>query len=83
MTPLQKEYLKELESHEILTVSKHAAIYQKYNKLAIEQEYKKGASDNQAKTMGDYYVFCVLSDFIVDEYKVDRIVAFKELEKKS
>jgi len=83
MTPLQEEFLSELKSKERLTVADHAALYKKYNKLAIEQEQNNGASESQAKTMGDYYIASVLDDFVGDEYKIARIMAYKEPKKKS
>jgi len=83
MTHLQEEFLRELKSKEKLTVSEHSALYKKYNILAIEQEQKNGASERQAKTMGDYYVATILNDFIGDEYKIARIMAYKEPKKKS
>ena len=83
MTHIQEQFLGELKSKEKFTVAEHSALYIKYNKLAIEQEQNNGATERQAKTMGDYYVASVLDDFIGDEYKITRIMAYKEPKKKS
>ena len=82
MTPLQEEFLSELKKAKP-TVAEHSSLYNKYNKLAIEQEKNNGTSERQAKTMGDYYVVSVLTDFVGNEHKIDRIIAFKEPKKKS
>ena len=82
MTHIQEQFLGELKSKEIFTVAEHWALYVKYNKLAIEQEQNNGATERQAKTMGDYYVASVLDNFIGNEHKIARIMAYKEPKKK-
>lgn len=74
MTDLQKEFLDELQSKEKLTAAKYAVLYKKYNTLAIEHEISNGAREHQAKSMGNYYTLCILSNFIGRESTVTRII---------
>ena len=78
MTQLQEAFLRELMSIEQLTLIEYAVLYSKYCKLSIEEELNNGASEPRAKTMGNYYTFATLSDFINDNNKLDRIIAIHE-----
>lgn len=78
MTQLQEEFLRELKNKEKLTVPEYAVLYNKYNKLAIEQEENSGASKHQAKTMGNYYTTSILASFIDNENILARIIALHE-----
>jgi len=83
MTPLQETFLNELKSKTKLTVIEYADLYNKHSQLAIEYEKNKGASEHQAKAMGNYYTVTVLSDFINSENKLARIIALAEKGKAS
>ena len=78
MTELQEAFLSELKSKPKLTVFEYAALYTKHSKIAIEHEKNNGASEHQAKAMGNYYTVTVLSDFINSENKLARIIAMQE-----
>jgi len=78
MTHLQEEFLRELKSKEKLTVAEYAVLYNKYSKLAIEQEENNGANKHQAKAMGNYYTVSVLSNFVDNENILARIIALQE-----
>ena len=81
MTPLQEAFLSELKSNPKFTVAEYAALYKKHSKLAIEHEEQNGASEHQAKAMGNYYTVTVLSDYINSENKLARIIALHESSK--
>jgi len=78
MTQLQEAFLSELKSKEKATVADYAALYNKHCALAIEHEANNGASEHQAKSMGNYYTVTVLSDFIGSENKLARIIHLAE-----
>ena len=78
MTHLQEEFLSALKSKVKLTVAEYAALYGKHTKLAIEEEKNNGASEHQAKAMGNYYTVSVLSDFIGNENILARVIALHE-----
>jgi len=82
MTQLQEEFLHELKSKERFTTAEYAAIFNKYIQLAIEEETCNGAGEKQADSMGNYYTVAVLSNFIDNENKLGRIIAFAESIKK-
>ncbi len=81
MTNLQEAFLNELKSKRKFTISEYAQMYAKHTKLAIQEELENGASEHQAKTMGEYYTVAVLSNFISNENILSRIIALKESEK--
>lgn len=74
MTHLQEEFLIELKSNPKFTAAEYSALYNKHRKLALEDEEKNGANPHQAKAMGDYYTVAVLSNFISNENKLNRIL---------
>ncbi len=78
MTPLQEAFLSELKSKPKLTVAEYAALYKKHTQLAIEHEANNGASEPQARAMGNYYTVSVLSDFVANENLLVRIMALHE-----
>lgn len=78
MTPIQEAFLSELKSKPKLSVAEYAALYKKHSKLAIEYEKDNGASESQAKAMGNYYTVTVLSDFVGNENMLARIIALHE-----
>ena len=78
MTDLQEKFLRELKSKEKLTVAEYAVIFDKHINLAIEEEQMNGASEHQAKTMGNYYTVAILSNFIDNENTLARIIAHQE-----
>lgn len=78
MTDLQNEFLGELKSKKELTVAEYATIYNKYCKVAIEHEVKKGAGEHKAKAMGNYYIDAVLTDFINNQSLLDQIIDLKK-----
>ena len=78
MTQLQEEFLSELKSNPKFTVPEYAALYHKHIKLAMQEEEKNGANEHQAKAMANYYTLTVLSDFVGNQNKLDRILALKE-----
>ena len=78
MTGLQEAFLRELKSNTKFTVAEYAALYKKHIKLAIKQEQMNGASEHQAKAMGNYYTVAILSNFIDNENKLARIIAHHE-----
>ena len=78
MAQLQEDFLSELKSQKKLALTKYAALYDKYSKLAIEQEEKNGASKPQAKAMGEYYTVTTLSNFIANEHTLTRIITLRE-----
>ncbi|MEA2073353.1 MAG: hypothetical protein U9O86_07170 [Campylobacterota bacterium] len=80
MRPVQEEFLEELNSNPKFNVKDYAALYGKYSQLAIQEEEKNGASEPQAKSMGNYYTVSTLSKFIANENKLDRIIAIHEAE---
>jgi len=83
MTDLQETFLNELKSNPKFTVKEYAALYTKHSKIAIEHEANNGASEHQAKAMGNYYTVAVLSNFINSENKLARIIALHESGKTS
>jgi hypothetical protein len=83
MTPLQEAFLSELKSKAKFTVAEYAALYKKHSKLAIEHEKNNGASEHQAKAMGNYYTVSVLSDFIGNENILARVIALHESSRES
>jgi len=78
MTQLQEEFLNELKSKEKLTVSEYAQLYNKHRAIAIEDEKNSGASEYQAKAMGNYYTVAILSNFINNENILARVIALAE-----
>ncbi len=78
MTNLQEDFRSELKSKEKLTVAEYAALYKKHTKLAIAAELNNGASEHQAKAMGNYYTVAVLSNFVASENLLARILASHE-----
>ena len=78
MTGLQEAFLRELKSNAKFTVAEYAVIFNKHIKLAIEEEQMNGASEHQAKAMGNYYTVAILSNFIDNENKLARIIAHHE-----
>ena len=78
MTPLQEAFLRELKSKEKFTVVEYAVLFKRHIKLAIEEELMNAASEHQAKTMGNYYTVAILSNFIDNENKLARIIAYHE-----
>jgi len=78
MTDLQEAFYTELKSNAKFTVAEYSAIYKKHSKIAIEHETSNGAGETQAKAMGEYYTVAILSNFISNENKLSRIIAFKE-----
>ena len=78
MKHLEEAFLNELKSKKKPTVAEYAALYKKHSELAIEEETKNGASEHQAKAMGNYYTVTVLSKFIASENKLARIIALHE-----
>lgn len=78
MTHLQEAFLNELKSKPKLTVAEYAELYKKHSKLAIEEEKNNGASEQKAKTMGNYYTVAVLSNFVGNENILSRIIALHE-----
>ena len=82
MTQLQEEFLRELKSKEKFTIAEYAALYDKHSKLVIKHEENNGASEHQAKAMGNYYTASVLSDFVDNENMLARIIALHESDKK-
>jgi len=78
MTDLQETFLTELKSKDKFTVAEYAAIYKKHVAIAVEDEVKNGADEFRSKAMGEYYTVAVLSNFISNENKLSRIIAFKE-----
>ncbi|MBT5934811.1 hypothetical protein [Sulfurimonas sp.] len=78
MTQLQEEFLEELKSKEKLTIIEYATLFGKHIQIAIDYELKNGASEHQAKAMGNYYTVTVLSDFVASENKLSRIIALHE-----
>lgn len=78
MTHIQEAFLRELKSNEKSTVAEYAELFKKHIKLAIEEEQMNGASEHQAKTMGNYYAVTILSNFIDNENKLARIIALHE-----
>lgn len=81
MTQLQEEFLSELKSKEKMTVPEYAALYGKHSRLAIQEEKNNGASEHQAKAMGNYYTVAILSNFVASENKLARIIALHESDK--
>ena len=82
MTHLQEEFLRELKSKEKFTIAEYTALYDKHSKLVIKHEENNGASEHQAKAMGNYYTASVLSDFVDNENLLARIIALHESDKK-
>ncbi|MFC2074396.1 hypothetical protein ACFLR3_04000 [Campylobacterota bacterium] len=82
MTHLQEKFLDELKSKPKFTVAEYAELYNKHCELAIEQEKNGGASEHQAKAMGNYYTVSVLSDFIGNENVLARVIALYESTKR-
>jgi hypothetical protein len=82
VTHLQEEFLRELQSKEKFTIAEYVALYDKHSKLVIEHEENNGASEHQAKAMGNYYTASVLSDFVDNENLLARIIALHESDKK-
>jgi len=78
MTDLQEAFLSELTSKVKPTIAEYAELYNKHRKVAIEHEEKNGASEHQAKAMGNYYTVTVLSDFVGSENKLARIIHLAE-----
>jgi len=78
MTHLQEVFLNELKSNAKFTVAEYAALYNKHREIAIEHEKDSGASEHQAKAMGNYYTVAVLSNFIANENKLARIIHLAE-----
>ena len=78
MTHLQEQFLHELKSKEKFTIVEYADIFKKHIQLAIEEELMNGASEHQAKAMGNYYTIAILSNFIDNENKLARIIAYHE-----
>ncbi len=78
MTHLQEKFLNELKSKPKFTVAEYVELYNKHCELAIEQEKNSGASEHQAKAMGNYYTVSVLSDFIGNENVLARVIALHE-----
>jgi len=74
MTQLQEAFLSELKIKPSLRASEYAVLFNKYSKLAMEEEVNNGASEQQAKTMGNYYAVTVLSDFVDNENLLARII---------
>lgn len=78
MKEIQEAFLKELMINDESSLIVYAKLYGKYSQLSIEKELSNGASSTRAETMGHYYTFATLSDFIKDNTKVDRIIAIHE-----
>ncbi len=78
MIHLQEAFLNELKSNPKFTVAEYATLYIKHCKLAIEEQLNNGASQKQADAMGNYYTVTVLSGFLGNENKLDRIIALQE-----
>ena len=81
MTQLQESMLSELKSKEKFTTPEYVKLYNKYINLAIAQEEKKGGHKNQVKTMAEYYIISVLSDFLANENLLSRIIVLKDVYK--
>ncbi|MBL1242842.1 MAG: hypothetical protein COA39_000325 [Sulfurimonas sp.] len=78
MTNLQDEFRNELKSKDKFTVAEYAALYKTHSDIAIEAELNNGASEHQAKAMGNYYTVAVLANFIASENLLARILALHE-----
>ena len=78
MKDLQDVFRNELKSKKKLTVAEYAELYKKHSLLAIAAELEKGASEHQAKAMGNYYTVAVLSNFVASENVLARILALHE-----
>lgn len=78
MINLQEDFRTELKSKDKLTVAEYVVLYKKHTGLAVQAELNNGASEHQAKAMGNYYTVAVLSNFVASENLLARILALHE-----
>jgi nicotinic acid mononucleotide adenylyltransferase len=78
MSQIQEDFLTELKSNKKFSVKEYAELYNKYRMIAIEDEENKSADKIRARAMGNYYTVTTLSNFINNENKLSRIIAFAE-----
>lgn len=78
MKHLQEAFFIELDTSSKLTIIEYAKLYKKHTQLAIEAQIKNGASEYQAKSMGNYYTIAVLSGFLANEAMLEKIMEVYE-----
>jgi len=79
MKELQEAFLVELKSQDQWSNEEYAETYKRYTSLAMEEEIKNGANKYRAKTMGNYYIILVLSDFLKNEIILEEVMEIYEV----